>query len=97
MISVEQSSKTNRSLPVCGNGILELGEDCDDSSDPDTRRCLGDCSGALPGYECRQIRNSSICFVKSRRLQTCANFKLEAGETCDDGNTVDSDGCDSLC
>lgn len=27
----------------------------------------------------------------------CGNNILEAGEQCDDGNTIDNDGCDSFC
>eukprot|EP01116_Phalansterium_solitarium_P007171 TRINITY_DN196_c0_g1_i1.p1 TRINITY_DN196_c0_g1~~TRINITY_DN196_c0_g1_i1.p1 ORF type:complete len:165 (+),score=11.01 TRINITY_DN196_c0_g1_i1:192-686(+) len=28
---------------------------------------------------------------------TCGNWKIESGETCDDGNTVNGDGCSSAC
>lgn len=39
--------------------------------------------------------------VHARLLQNgtavCGNSIVETGETCDDGNTVDGDGCSSTC
>lgn len=38
--------------PVCGDGIVVLGEICDDGDQSDVDKCLADCSGAVPGYFC---------------------------------------------
>jgi len=34
--------------PVCGNGIQELGEQCDDNNDVDNDTCSNQCEGCLP-------------------------------------------------
>ena len=30
-------------------------------------------------------------------LLTCGNGDLDSGEECDDGNTDETDGCDTMC
>src|SRR5262249_15845632 len=30
-------------------------------------------------------------------LEACGNYLVQAGEDCDDGNTIDGDGCSSTC
>jgi len=37
------------------------------------------------------------CAAAAACEPVCGNRKLEAGETCEDGNTLDGDGCDSNC
>jgi cysteine-rich repeat protein len=59
---------------VCGNGILNSGEECDDGGQ--TADCNSDCTLAGCGDG---VVNTS------------------AGESCDDGNTVSGDGCNSIC
>ncbi len=39
------------------------------------------------------IKTLVACFDEA----TCGNGKLDAGETCDDGNRIDDDGCDAGC
>ena len=50
------SSSTGPSLPVCGNGILEADEDCDDGN-------------ATPGDGCQECALDSLIFVTSERYQ----------------------------
>ncbi|MBT3817381.1 MAG: DUF4215 domain-containing protein [Candidatus Magasanikbacteria bacterium] len=68
--------------PQCGNGILNVGETCDDGNLVDNDGCSAICQdeGGPPGGGA-----------------VCGNNVVEAGETCDDGNLVDNDGCSAVC
>jgi len=71
---------------VCGNGILELGEECDDgnvtSDDGCSRYCEND-------YLCPQ----QLCAT----TRVCGDGQLATGESCDDHNLVSGDGCSNTC
>jgi len=41
-----------RCRPVCGNGFLEAGEVCDDTSKREESGCKADCSGPLDDHIC---------------------------------------------
>ena len=63
-VNFKLGSKSNlRCQPVCGNGILEEGERCDDTNDKSKSGCLADCSGPLEDYFCKTINSklSSHC------------------------------------
>ncbi|RMD51147.1 DUF4215 domain-containing protein [Candidatus Parcubacteria bacterium] len=71
---------------VCGNGIIEDGEECDDSNTTNGDGCSSVCL--------REGANGSY--------GTCGDGIVDqdtngAGEDCDDGNTIDGDGCSSSC
>ena len=51
--------------------------------------------GVLQGYE--QCEGTGALCDQCQHVPICNNGQLERGEQCDDGNMVDSDGCDSLC
>ncbi len=74
---------------VCGNGILETGERCDDGNTEDGDGCSSKCQ-VEAGYSC----NASGCVVTD---PFCGDGLLAPGEACDDGNTEDGDGCSSTC
>ena len=38
--------------PKCGDGIFVQGEICDDGNTSDADKCLGNCTGPVPGYSC---------------------------------------------
>jgi fibro-slime domain-containing protein len=78
-------------LTVCGNGILEIGELCDDGGDEDDDGCSGSCQEVDPDYLC--LEEGEPC----TRVVTCGNGVLEGNEGCDDGNADDADGCPSDC
>ncbi len=96
--------------PVCGNQIVEPGEECDDGNTTNWDGCSAVCriqASAICGNrrieiweECDDgnINNndgcSSICKIEQAQ---CGNGRLEIWEECDDGNTSDDDTCNSSC
>jgi cysteine-rich repeat protein len=103
---------------TCGNGILEVGEECEDGNALDGDGCsqycrVEVCGDGLVGqgeecdtggpnaydlwYGCPE-HLSYPCNCSDCKIQSCGDgFKWEAYEECDDGNTVDFDGCSSNC
>jgi uncharacterized repeat protein (TIGR01451 family) len=70
-------------VPVCGNGTLEDGEECDDGNSADGDGCSVACTiEQEPEPEPQPV---------------CGNGVLEDGEGCDDSNTTDGDGCSATC
>ena len=67
---------------VCGDGVLNRGEACDDANDAQDDACLSDCTLARCGDG-----------VIRRDLGP----RDEGYEICDDGNEVDEDACTSEC
>ncbi len=99
-------------LLTCGNGILEVGEGCDDGNTADGDTCSASClletgsacNAAAPGATGNASCASDICDVAGNAApgicedaDTCGNGALEAGEGCDDGNTADGDDCNASC
>jgi cysteine-rich repeat protein len=92
---------------LCGNGILDEGEECDDGNRVDGDRCSSKCTlepfcgdGVLdPGEGCDDGNdiNGDGCSSKCTVESYCGDGVLDPGEECDDGNNVDGDGCDSEC
>lgn len=74
--------------PVCGNLLLETGEQCDDGNTSDGDGCNSSCE-IEPGFECSG--EPSVC------TQLCGNGTPDPNEECDDGNNDDGDGCSSDC
>ncbi len=87
--TVDSADTTNGDpLGICGDGILDGGEACDDGNTTDGDGCSAGCLEE-PGFNC--TGQPSVCTV------TCGNGTLEGGETCDDGNVSDGDGCSAVC
>jgi len=96
----------------CGNGILEEGEVCDDGNTNDGDGCSRDClsnercgnsvvdSNASSPEQCDDGPNNGQlghpCSATCHTVR-CGNGYVEQGEDCDDGNTVNDDGCDNSC
>ena len=69
---------------ICGDGELELGEQCDDGNTFNTDACIRKDTNNDGKLECYNA--------------TCGDGFTRAGiEQCDDGNTVNGDGCSSTC
>lgn len=85
------------SAPVtCGNDKLDAGEDCDGSllNGKTCATVLGD-SHAIGALACAAscVFDQSDCSIGPY----CGDGKLQAGEECDDGNTVNTDRCSNTC
>jgi len=92
---------------ICGNGVLDAGEACDDGNTLDGDGCSSVCTiealcgnGILDAGEGCDDGNtangdgcSSVCLVEPR----CGDGNLDPGEECDDGNNLDGDGCSATC
>lgn len=67
-------------------------EICDDSTILD-QGCLNNCSGSFPGWICTSgaLGSTSSC------SNICGDGYLVQVEGCDDNNTIDGDGCSSVC
>jgi len=99
--------------PICGNGILEAEEECDDGNNEDGDGCSSEClvepigpycgDGNLDeGEECDDGENNGVYGYCNSECSgptpaICGNGILEGEEDCDDGNTQDGDGCSSQC
>jgi uncharacterized protein (TIGR03382 family) len=72
--------------PVCGNGVLEAGEICDEGEGNKTPGCADDCTDQDPDYYCEP---GSPCVD----TVVCGNGVLEGDEVCDEGEGNKTDGC----
>ncbi len=87
---------------LCGNGFLDLGEECDDGNTDPTDACTNTCQVARCGdgivevgvEECDDGNrvNDDACSNACMRT-TCGDGIVQVGEECDDGNTIPNDGC----
>ena len=80
---------TVRCPTCCGNGILERGEECDEGDA--NNNIYGTCTRSCTRPRCGDgiIRRCNSSCV------TCGICETE--EDCDDGNTLNGDGCSSTC
>jgi RHS repeat-associated protein len=92
---------------ICGDGILEGFEECDDGNTIDGDGCSAQCrqeycgDGILQpalGEQCDDgnFINGDGCDWNCLR-EICGDGVLEGNEECDDGNTIDGDGCSVTC
>ncbi|MBM65837.1 MAG: hypothetical protein CMH55_06360 [Myxococcales bacterium] len=93
--------------PLCGNGVIDEGETCDDGNDDDRDACPGTCQEAYCGDGFRQ-RGEERCddgnddntdgCVEGCVFADCGDGFVRAGrEDCDDGNDDNGDGCTGTC
>ena len=69
---------------VCGDGILDTNEECDDGN-------------TVNGDGCSSICKKETSTMPPVTTPVCGNGIVETGEGCDDGNTSNGDGCSSTC
>ena len=89
---------------VCGNGITETGEECDDGNtingDGCSSTCTTETSTYAPSTGTATIETPSSGSgggIQYTGPAICGNGNIDVGEDCDDGNTTDGDGCSSTC
>jgi len=98
--------------PICGNGLIEGNEVCDDGvNNGEYGYCNEDCTGLGPycgdGFlddlfeECDDgnLINWDGCsdICEIENGAVCGNGILEGDEECDDGNLNNDDGCSDIC
>ena len=73
---------------LCGNSVLNAGEQCDDGNIVSGDGCSSTCT-IEAGWSCSG--SPSVC------TPICGDSLVKGSETCDDGNTISGDGCSSVC
>jgi cysteine-rich repeat protein len=76
------------SFPVCGDGVIDAAESCDDMNNTDGDGCDSTCL-VEAGFAC--MTEPSVCST------TCGDGVSGGSEECDDGNNNDGDGCSAAC
>lgn len=93
--------------PVCGDGDVDSGEECDDGNSVQTDGCLDDCTLARCGdgfvrsgvEECDDGNSvqTDAC-LNNCKVAVCGDGVERTGvEECDDGNKNETDACRSNC
>lgn len=83
---------------VCGNDLVELGEECDG-----TDFGKNDCSSVNNNYSGGELKCSDSCTFDTSGCAvgvvgvTCGNGVINANEQCDDSNRQNGDGCSRNC
>ncbi len=99
--------RTDCTLPRCGDGVADAGEECDDGNTIEEDRCRSDCTWNVCGdgvldptaEECDDgnADDTDDC-VQGCKIARCGDGFLHAGvEECDDGNTSQNDACLNDC
>lgn len=83
----------SRCRPICGDGMIRGFEQCD-GTNLGTETCAS--RGFIGGGT---LRCSASCAFDTTMCSaaSCGNSIIDAGEECDDGNTVAFDGCNTSC
>ena len=90
---------------LCGNGLLEVGEECDDGNAMDGDLCTPACLASVcgdgylaPGEQCDDgnLMDGDLCTPVCLD-PVCGDGYLAPGEQCDDGNLDGTDACSSTC
>ena len=79
------STATPTATPDCGNGIVEVGEQCDDGNELNGDCCSADCHFESAGSPC--AADGNVCTLdQCNGTGTCQHGNEPNGTPCDDGN-----------
>ncbi len=86
----------------CGDGAIDVGEECDDSNRLDddgcTRRCTTDrCGDWIVQPTSDEVCDGPGCRPDCSAAGACGDGAIDVGEDCDDSNVEDGDGCAADC
>ncbi len=100
-------SPTTGVVPMCGDGAVDAGEECDDGNTDDTDACTNACKNAVCGdsivqamvEECDDgnMADTDMCVMGCKNAKCGDGFVLMGMEQCDDGNMSDADMCTTMC
>ena len=93
---------------VCGNGLKESGEECDDGNNINNDGCSSDCQlEIIPLCGDSIVQNDETCDDGNTanndgcsafcKIELCGDGIIQTGEMCDDGNQVPNDSCSNEC
>ena len=106
--TTETTDATTDDPPVCGDGVVQDGESCDDGNDSNEDACTTACEQAVcgDGYLHQDVEacddgngvNDDEC-TNACAAATCGDGIVQAllDEECDDGNDDDGDDCPGSC
>jgi cysteine-rich repeat protein len=78
---------------VCGNGMQDDGEECDDGNVTAGDCCSPTCTLEPSGQQCA----TGTCSLGFCQRPPCGDRRISFPEQCDDGNTRSGDCCSPLC
>ncbi|MBI4511957.1 MAG: DUF4215 domain-containing protein [Deltaproteobacteria bacterium] len=89
---------------LCGNGVIDFGEPCDDGNAENNDACLTGCVAATCGdgfihlgvEQCDQGAENGLpnhCTASCQNPGRCGDGNVDPGEGCDDGNASATDAC----
>ena len=85
----------------CGDGIVELAEECDDGNPDGGDGCSGSCrfeGQCADAVTCSApCDEDADCGPSCGACERCGNEIVDPAETCDDGNVTAGDGCSPTC
>jgi cysteine-rich repeat protein len=96
---------TTACQPICGDGIVDPSESCDDGDLQDGDGCDANCTptacgNGIPtaGESCDDGNTTAGDSCRADcTVEACGDGITDPGEQCDDGNTADGDCCSPAC
>ena len=92
---------------VCGDGVVDAGEECDDGNEDNTDACINNCTMATCGDGIVQAGveacddgnevNDDMCNNGCQFNPYCGDGVVDVGEACDDGDQDDTNVCANDC